>query len=171
MTDLEQRARAFATHHHALVGQKRKYTGDPYIVHPASVAAIVKGVSHTVEMVAAAWLHDTVEDTLATFEEIENEFGIAVRELVEWLTDTSRSEDGNRAVRKAIDRARLARAPAAAQTVKLADLIDNTASILAHDPKFARIYLSEKAALLEVLTSGDRELWARANACAITPSR
>jgi hypothetical protein len=53
-------------------------------------------------------------------------------------------------------------APAAAQTVKLADLIANSRSIMAHDPAFAKIYLEEKRMLLEVLTRGDATLMARA---------
>ena len=97
---LEQRAKAFAEHHHAAVNQKRKYTGEPYIVHPAAVVELVRGVPHTQEQLAAAWLHDTVEDTEVTIEEIEAKFGREVAALVEMLTDISRPGDGNRAVRE-----------------------------------------------------------------------
>jgi hypothetical protein len=45
-----------------------------------------------------------------------------------------------------------------AQTIKLADLIDNTKTIVARDPKFAKVYLREKIALLHVLTKGDPTL-------------
>jgi hypothetical protein len=76
----------------------------------------------------------------------------------------SRPKDGNRAVRKAIDREHTARAPAGAQTVKLADLIANTRSIVKHDVAFARTYLAEKRLLLEVLTRGDAVLMAEARA-------
>jgi guanosine-3',5'-bis(diphosphate) 3'-pyrophosphohydrolase len=55
---LEDRARTFATAAHAAVGQLRKYTHEPYIVHPAEVVSIVKSVAHTEAMVAAAWMHD-----------------------------------------------------------------------------------------------------------------
>ena len=72
------------------------------------------------------------------------------------------SQDGNRAHRKAIDREHTAQAPAAAQTVKLADLISNSRSIMEHDPQFAVVYLAEKRLLLEVLTKGDPGLHARA---------
>ena len=158
-----ERARVFATAAHAAVKQVRKYTFEPYIVHPAEVAGIVDALEGaTFEMVAAAWLHDTVEDTGVTIEVIRAEFGNEVAELVSWLTDVSRPEDGNRAVRKAIDREHTARAPAEAQTVKLADLIANSRSILAHDPAFARVYLEEKRMLLEVLTRGDATLMAQA---------
>jgi (p)ppGpp synthase/HD superfamily hydrolase len=160
---LIEKARAFATAAHAAVGQLRKYTFEPYIVHPAEVAALVATVpGHTPEMVAAAWLHDTVEDTGVTIELIRSEFGAEVAELVGWLTDVSRPDHGNRAARKAVDRAHTAGAPAAAQTIKLADLIANTRSIMQHDEKFAVTYLAEKRMLLEVMTKGDSGLMAQA---------
>jgi (p)ppGpp synthase/HD superfamily hydrolase len=163
MIDIVEKARVFATAAHAAVKQVRKYTFEPYIVHPTEVAAIVAAVEGaTHEMVAAAYLHDTVEDTGVTIETIEQEFGSEVAEIVGWLTDVSKPEDGNRAVRKAIDRAHTAMAPAAAQTVKLADLVSNTRSIMKYDPKFAVTYLEEKRALLEVMTRGDAELMAEA---------
>lgn len=157
-----ERARVFATAAHAAVGQKRKYTFEPYIVHPTEVASIVASVPHTNEMLAAAYLHDTVEDTGVSIVDIQVEFGNEVASLVGWLTDVSKPEDGNRAVRKAIDREHTAMAPAAAQTVKLADLISNSRNIMAHDPAFAKVYLEEKRMLLEVLTRGDATLMAEA---------
>lgn len=160
--DLVEKARIFATAAHGAVAQLRKYTNEPYIVHPAEVVSIVKTVSHTDEMLAAAWLHDVVEDTGVTLETIRAEFGDKVAELVGWLTDVSRPEQGNRATRKAIDRAHTAMAPAEAQTIKLADLISNTRSIMQHDEKFAKTYLEEKRLLLEVMTKGDAVLLAKA---------
>jgi hypothetical protein len=156
---LEIRAQDFATYHHKMVQQVRKYTGDPYIVHPAAVVEIVRGTHYTEDMVAAAWMHDTVEDTQATIAEITEAFWPRVASLVEMLTDVSRPEDGNRAARKAIDRTHLSHASPDAKTIKLADLIDNTRSIVAHDPAFACVYLAEKAALLEVLREGDPRLY------------
>jgi (p)ppGpp synthase/HD superfamily hydrolase len=114
-------------------------------------------------MIAAAWLHDTVEDTGVTIELIRSEFGSEVSDLVGWLTDVSRPDHGNRAARKAVDRAHTAAAPGEAQTIKLADLISNTRSIVAHDAKFAETYLSEKRLLLEVMTKADPRLLARAH--------
>jgi (p)ppGpp synthase/HD superfamily hydrolase len=152
----------FATAAHAAVGQLRKYTFEPYIVHPAEVAEIVASVGGSDAQIAAAWLHDTVEDTGVTSELIRKEFGDEVATLVGWLTDVSRPDHGNRAARKAVDRAHTASAPAEAQTIKLADLICNTKSIVAHDPEFARVYLAEKRALLEVMTKGDARLRERA---------
>lgn len=161
-TGLIDRAKSFATAAHAAVQQKRKYTHDNYIVHPIAVAEIVKTVPHTPDMIAAALLHDVVEDTPITLEQIEAEFGSRVRDLVYWLTDASRPEDGNRAIRKAIDRAHSASAPAEAQTIKLADVIENTSTIDHYDPEFAKVYRKEKEALLEVMDKGDPTLLKRA---------
>lgn len=158
------RAYNFATHAHESIGQLRKYTGEPYIVHPVAVARLVATVPHTPSMLIAALLHDTVEDTPVCIEDIHAQFGADVADLVSWLTDVSKPEDGKRAVRKAIDRAHISQAPAAAKTIKLADLIHNSQSILAHDPKFAAVYLQEKAQLLEVLREGDGVLWEQAHA-------
>ena len=161
--DIVRKAQVYAQAAHAAVGQRRKYTGEPYIVHPAEVARIVASVpGSTPEMVAAAWLHDVVEDTGCTFTDIHMAFGADIAALVGWLTDVSKPEDGNRATRKARDREHTASAPAEAQTIKLADLISNSKSIIEHDPEFARTYLEEKRLLLAVMTKGDRGLHAEA---------
>jgi len=157
---LVQRAILFATEAHH--GQTRKYTGEPYIVHPLEVMEIVKTVPHTQEMLAAAVLHDVVEDTDVTLSDIWNEFGYKVRQLVADLTDISVPSDGNRKARKHLDLIHTAKALPQSKTVKLADLISNSKSITEHDPKFAKVYMEEKAALLKVLTEGDPTLYARA---------
>ena len=158
MMSVIDKARVFATAAHAAVGQTRKYTGEPYVVHPIEVSNIVAEAGGTDAMVAAALLHDVLEDTKVTFDVLEAEFGLEVAELVLWLTDVSKPEDGNRSTRKALDRQHSAAAPAEAQTIKVADLISNTRSIVAHDPNFAKVYLEEKRLLLEVLTKADPAL-------------
>jgi hypothetical protein len=159
MNDLIARARQFATEAHERIDQRRKYTQQPYQVHLKSVAQLVAGVSEDAEMIAAAWLHDTVEDTPATFGDLERELGSGVAQLVADLTDVSKPSDGNRSARKAIDRNHTAQASPRAKTIKLADLIDNCRDICRHDPSFARTYLAEAAALLEVLAEGDAALY------------
>lgn len=155
-------AKAFATEAHGGIDHRRKYTNDPYIIHPAEVAAIVASRPHTPEMIAAAYLHDTVEDTPATAADIRERFGPTVAALVSDLTDVSQPSDGNRATRKALDRAHTAAASNEAKTIKLADLLSNSASIMQHDPKFAKVYMREKLALLDALVGGDAVLLARA---------
>jgi (p)ppGpp synthase/HD superfamily hydrolase len=162
--DIIEKARVFATAAHGAAAQLRKYTMEPYIVHPREVASIVAQHGGSDAQVAAAWLHDVVEDTGVTIEVIREEFGTEVADLVGWLTDVSRPEQGNRATRKAIDRAHSAMAPAEAQTVKLADLISNCTSIREHDATFAKTYFEEKRLLLEVLTKGNPVLYERIKA-------
>jgi (p)ppGpp synthase/HD superfamily hydrolase len=148
-------AATFAAEAHRAIGQERKYVGGPYIVHPIEVAVMVARAGAGLPAIAAALLHDVVEDTERTLEDVESAFGAEIAKIVEALTDTSTPADGNRAARKAKDRARLAAAGAEAQTVKLADLISNSRSIIEHDRNFARVYLKEKAALLAVMTRGE----------------
>ena len=169
---LEHKAEAVAADAHGKKGQVRKYTGEPYIEHPRAVVALVRSVPHDEAMLAAAWLHDTVEDTDLTVADIERMFGTDVATLVDSVTDISRPSDGNRKVRKAIDRDHLAGASPRAKTIKLADLIDNSRSIVERDPDFAKVYLAEKRELLAVLTDGDETLLnqARAIAFAHTPA-
>ncbi len=162
MSELVSRAIRFATQAHERIDHRRKYSGQPYTDHLKQVAEIVGTVTDDQEMIAAAWLHDVVEDTPATIDDIEREFGLSVARLVHSLTDISKPSDGNRAERKAIDRAHLANACHRAQTIKLADLIDNCQDITHHDPRFATLFLKEMDALLEVLDKADPTLMRRA---------
>ncbi|AZZ91834.1 HD domain-containing protein [Hahella sp. KA22] len=159
---LVERAKVFASAAHAAIGQRRRYTDEPYIVHPAEVAGIVASVGGDEEMIAAAYLHDIVEDTQITQEMILEFFGPSVAKLVEELTDVSRPQDGNRQARKEIDRRRLGNASPRAKTIKLADLISNSTNIIQHDRWFAKVYMQEKKLLLEVLSEGDSSLYQRA---------
>jgi len=108
MHTLIERAARFAAEAHA--GQRRKYTGEPYAEHPFRVAQMVAAVTADPCVVAAALLHDTVEDTPVSDSDIRRLFGDRVADLVAEVTDVSRPEDGNRKTRKALDRDHLARA-------------------------------------------------------------
>jgi len=156
------KARVYSEAAHLAVGQVRKYTGEPYYTHPFAVAEMVENVGGTKNMIAAALLHDVVEDTHITLRDIYLAFGDEVSTLVGWLTDHQTHADGNRATRKANECHKLSHAPVEAQTIKLADLIHNSQSIFQHDPKFARVYLKEKRAILEVMLGGDPTLYTRA---------
>jgi hypothetical protein len=155
-----ERALIFALRAHG--DQKRKYTNEPYLIHPIAVAGMLKDAGLDEDAQIAGLFHDLVEDTDVTFEEIESEFGLRVCGLVREVTDFSKPSDGNRANRKRIDREHLATACDDAQSLKCADLISNTVSIVEHDPRFAKIYLAEKRELLGVLTRADRNLLRRA---------
>ena len=163
MSNLIREARIFATAAHEAVQQKRKYTGDPYWKHPQSVAFYVSLVENrTEEMVAAAFLHDVCEDANISFGVILDIFGPIVALYVEGLTDVSKPSDGNRAERKRIDREHIANQCSEVKTIKLADLIHNSESILQYDRDFAKVYICEKELLLEVLKDGDSKLWNKA---------
>lgn len=156
-----EKARVFALAAHGAIGQKRKYTGEDYIVHPMGVAMIlmdVVGDILTENMIAATLLHDVLEDTQITIPILYSEFGMEITSLVIGLTKVSKESDGTRKVRKAKDRDFLAQQSAEVQTIKVADLIHNTKSIVEHDKEFAKVYLAEKADLLKVLTKADKRL-------------
>lgn len=162
MVDIIRRARLFAIHAHD--GQVRKYTGDPYWYHYQAVAKLVEQKTVPQDgrvevLVAAAWLHDTIEDTDTTAEQIMEEFPRCYQ-LVCGLTDyytPKQFPNENRAWRKekeAIRLGQMADIVPGIRLIKWCDLADNTASIVEHDPKFAIIYLREKAFILEQLGFG-----------------
>lgn len=160
---LEDQARRYATQAHAEAGQRRKYTDEPYIVHPAAVVELVRSVTDDEAMLAAAWLHDTVEDTTSTLEDITRLFGPRVAELVDMLTDSAQPQAKNRAARKLAHFRHTAQASPEAQTIKLADIIDNTRAIVQFDADFARVYLVEKQIQIQLLDEGDKHLWQQAD--------
>lgn len=161
MSKLDE-AIGFAASAHA--NQLRKYTNLPYILHPLEVmeiAATEGGLLGDEPALIAAVLHDVVEDTDVVYETINRRFGAEVTALVAFLTDSPLSA-GNRQARKALDRQRLTLADPRAQTIKLADMISNTRSIVQFDPSFARTYLKEKEAMLPCLRQGSPVLQQRA---------
>ncbi len=87
-------ARAFSFAQEAHDGQLRK-SGEPFINHPLEVAKILADLRMDAETVCAAILHDTVEDTKVTPEDVEREFGPDVRQLVEGVTKITRIEVGS----------------------------------------------------------------------------
>jgi (p)ppGpp synthase/HD superfamily hydrolase len=162
------RALTFAARAHDR--QTRKYTGDPYIVHPVEVMGLIIAhvrdpYYHREEVLSAAVLHDVVEDTPVSLNRIECEFGAEVRKYVEGLTDVYVSgyeEEGkrlNRAERKAKEAWRLSRESAAVQTIKCADLISNSRTIVEFDPSFASTYIPEKRLILSGLLRAESNLW------------
>jgi (p)ppGpp synthase/HD superfamily hydrolase len=151
-------ARNFATGAHRAIDQRRKYTGECYSHHLHRVVEILRPIDDDEHTLAAAYLHDVVEDTKVTLADITGTFGMRVGGLVYDLTS---STEGNRATRKAADRARFSSADPAAKTIKLADIVDNITGLAKHDPSFARVYLAEKALLLPHLRGGDPILYTR----------
>ena len=153
-----QRAMAFASDAHK--NQTRKYSGRPYIEHPLAVARMVSRFEHDENMIIAALLHDTVEDTSIAIKDVRLAFGTDVATLVGDLTDVSCLTDGNRKVRKHKDLCHTAAAQPRAKTVKLMDLVHNSVSIIRHDKDFARVFLEEMDKMLGVLQdASDSRAW------------
>lgn len=156
-------AESFSIAAHGSIKQKRKYTGEPYHEHTREVATILGEFLSDPYAIAAAHLHDVVEDVGPHMQAvIRKEFGDLVADLVMEVTDVSTPEDGNREARKKKDLAHLMNASGYGQSIKYADLIANTASIVKHDREFAKVYLKEKRAILEQLTDGNPHLYQRA---------
>lgn len=126
------RALAFAAEKHR--DQRRKDAdASPYINHPIDLANVLVnegGVTDPVT-ICGALLHDTVEDTETSFEEIEEEFGRAIADVVREVTD---DKNLPKAERKAMQVAHAAGASHAARLVKLADKICNLRDMMAHPP-------------------------------------
>jgi (p)ppGpp synthase/HD superfamily hydrolase len=140
-------ALAFArTAHH---GQKRKYDGADYIDHPIEVANIL--IEHKVadeRALCVAILHDTIEDTHVTYDQLRMTFGDQIARDVKALTCPPPSPGTNRAKRKSAATANTVAAGPTAMMVKIADIISNISDVALHDPTFASTYLEEKKASL-----------------------
>lgn len=135
-----QDVRDFALTKHG--GQVRKHDGRPYIVHLDAVAAVLAEHGHkNTEIITAAFLHDTIEKSDTSIEELTEKFGEPVAELVYWLTDVEKGSRPSRALQAAW---RLSRAPWNAKLIKLADIIDNGTAIVTYNPEFGPTFLDEK---------------------------
>jgi len=140
--------------------QKRKYNNSPYSHHPARVAArVALHPDATEEMVAAAFLHDIIEDTKVTADDLRPTFGEAIVALVIEMTNTSKTTVYGqpllpRAVRKEKDRERLSKISKRAKIIKLVDRIDNLKETDPED-EFSKLYAKESLLLVEVIGDGD----------------
>lgn len=152
-------ASAFAIAAHTAVGQLRKYTNEPYWYHCYHVATMAAkfGLSHAA--VKAAWLHDVVEDTSVTIEDLRCHFSNGVCDLVYELTDEPKDlVDGGmrrRNERIAIQINRLSKASYEAKCLKLIDRMCNLISVVKYDTKFGKLYLEESKQLYDALKSGN----------------
>jgi len=155
-------AKCYARGAHDGAGHKRKYTHLPYWTHTEEVAQIVEqwcsGYNQCLldDMLCAALLHDTVEDTHVKSVDILDNFGQRVGMLVCELTDQyADSSLGLRRERKEWEALRLSGISAEAQTIKYADIVSNASSVAKHDAKFAETYLVEKKLYLDAMDKGD----------------
>jgi len=127
------KALSFAAHKHK--DQRRKdVAASPYINHPISLASILCNEAHVtdVDVICGALLHDTVEDTDTSFEEIEIEFGSNISKIVQDVTDDKSLEKSER---KRMQVEHAAHACTNAKLVKLADKISNLRDVSINPPK------------------------------------
>lgn len=122
---------------HAHQGQRRR-SGEPYVFHPASVAVLARQLGLGAEAVAAAWLHDVVEDTSVTLADVAVEFGSEVATLVDGLTkvdglhfDTVRAAEAEQMRRLLLHLA----ADPRAVVVKICDRLHNMRTVWALDSR------------------------------------
>lgn len=150
-TTLLDRAIVFALRAHA--GTERRGKGFPYIVHPLEAVEIVATMTADQELLAAAALHDAVEDTDVTIEQIREEFGEHIASLVEAESDikvTGVSKEESWRIRKQAAIDRLAAAPLDAKMVALGDKLSNMRAI-------ARDYSEQGDALWNLFRMKDRK--------------
>ena len=148
-TDLLDRAIIFAVKAHA--GTERRGKGYPYIVHPMEAVEIVSTMTKDQELLAAAALHDTVEDTDVTVEQLREVFGDRIAELVASESDempagVSEEDSWHSRKQAAIDR--LAKASHDAKIVALGDKLSNMRAI-------ARDYAVQGDALWNIFHAKD----------------
>ncbi|MGZ5218578.1 MAG: HD domain-containing protein [Chitinophagaceae bacterium] len=171
MDELIHEIIAFARQAHS--DQQRKFVAEPYTNHLVRVMETCKQYDSGVEILGAALLHDVLEDTPVSREEIHNfllpllggeKAGRTVK-LVEELTDIYTKENyphWNRRKRKTKEAERLSKTSSDAQTIKYADIIDNSVDINNAETGFARVFLFECRALLKAMTKGNTILYHRA---------
>ena len=172
-SDIEiiQQVTSLADSYHG--AQLRKFTGERYIVHPVRVMETVREYNSDTRVLCAALLHDVLEDTPVTEEEMKRSLlavfdkadAEKVTKLVVDLTDIFIKGSYprlNRRSRKEREAKRLSQVSGDAQTIKYADLIDNVTDIVRQDADFARTYIHEARKMLEVMDAGHPLLRERA---------
>ena len=129
--DINKLKTAYKFAHNAHIKQKR-YSGDPYISHPIAVANILAELKLDGPTITTALLHDTIEDTEITFEDVKNRFGEEIAELVDGVTKISKLEMQNKSLTIAENFRKLILATSKdirVLLVKLADRLHNMRTI------------------------------------------
>ena len=140
---------AFATQKHK--PQTRKFNGEPYITHPLRVAEIVKKFTTDLTLISVAILHDTLEDTNTTYEEIKDKFGIKVANMVYTLTNDKDQlkilGKGEYLLQK------INNMKSAELLVKLADRLDNVSDLSLDNENWSRQYATQTDYILSNLNN------------------
>lgn len=141
---LTQQAKKIATFKHQ--GQIRKFDGSPYIVHPERVARRAKYFTNDPATIQASFLHDTLEDTKTTHEEIKQVFGTEVADLVQELTSKKSGLDKYGKTDYLIHK--MNNMSPKAQLIKSLDRLDNISDFPTAPKKFVDKYLKQTEELL-----------------------
>jgi guanosine-3',5'-bis(diphosphate) 3'-pyrophosphohydrolase len=169
--DILEMVKQFADQAHG--NQMRRYANERYIAHPIRVMEMCREYTEEVPVLAAALLHDVLEDT-STDKETLSEFLDSVMEkdqasktlqLVEELTDVYIKSEYplmNRRARRTREAERLSDVSPEAQTIKYADVIDNVSDIAKQETDFALVYMRECKQLLQEINKGNSWLYGRA---------
>jgi guanosine-3',5'-bis(diphosphate) 3'-pyrophosphohydrolase len=150
--ELLEKAQRWAARGH--LGVYRKFGNIPYIVHPEAVAEIVSQVTDDTEVLAAAWLHDIVEDTKVSVNDIERAFNTRIAKIV-W--EVSKISDGcicDRNTKVVMNCIHYGNGSKDSKIIKIADAIHNLPTMIRDNPKFAPRYISEKKLLLHYIKDG-----------------
>lgn len=177
MNSVIQNVKKFAEAAHG--SQLRKYSPEPYIEHPVRVMQTCAEYTNDVSVLAAALLHDVLEDTTVSSDEIlqfllkelDDEPAKRTLGIVHELTDVFVKKNypqWNRRKRKDKENERLQKTSSDAQTIKYADIIDNSLTIAGAEPDFRQKYLLECRSLLRKLEKGNPVLRERAVSVVVT---
>jgi (p)ppGpp synthase/HD superfamily hydrolase len=171
MENVLAQVRDFADKAHG--DQTRKYSAERYIVHPIRVMEMCMNYTSSIPVLSAALLHDVLEDTNVSESKMKDFLFTIMDEkdanettgLVVELTDVytkATNPSWNRRKRKKKETERIEKTSGDSQTVKYADIIDNSREILDQDPEFAAVFLLECKNLLKKIPLGNQELYAEA---------
>jgi len=152
--DLIQKAKEFATKCHD--GQKRKFNGDDYIIHPEKVAKLVEQNGGSPEQIASAWLHDVLEDCDIDFNSLEKMFGKVVADYVVELTNpksVERSDKKSEYIAK-----KMCVMSSGALLIKLCDRLHNVSDFSTAHPNFVKKYAPKTKFILDSLEDCGRPL-------------
>lgn len=165
LTERQEKLLQFVKECHS--GQVRKYNGEEYWNHPYRVAEMCVHLPFGIEI---AFGHDLFEDTecvpntlFSFLESVGYDYSECANVVsgVSDLTDQYTREKypkSNRAARKELESARLGGINHVSQSIKYADFLDNTKSIIEHDRSFAKVYLREQKMTLAHMRDGDINL-------------
>jgi len=131
--------------------QVRKFSGLPYFVHPESVANLVMKHTKDLTLTAAAYLHDTLEDTPTTYNELKEKFSKKIADLVYELTSADKDEQQRVGGKAKYLTAKMEKMSSDALTIKLCDRLDNVSDKGA-PANFKERYYSETKYILDNLT-------------------